>query len=79
MGVKLDEKTRERLKRLGQLRKRTPHWLMRTAIEEYLEREETYERERREDLQRWEEYQRTGEHIDNESMMAWLDELEHEP
>jgi len=78
MGVKLDEETRDRLKRLGEAKKRSAHWLMKTAIEEYLQREESYEQERREDLRRWEEYQQTGEHITNEAMMEWLDELERD-
>lgn len=51
---------------------------MKTAIEEYLQREESYEQERREDLRRWEEYQQTGEYITNEAMMDWLDELERD-
>ena len=38
MGVKLDERTRDRLKILGEARRRSPHWLMREAIREYLER-----------------------------------------
>ncbi|MBE2204099.1 MAG: toxin-antitoxin system, partial [Chthoniobacterales bacterium] len=29
MGVKLDEQTRDRLKTLGETRRRSPHWLMR--------------------------------------------------
>ncbi len=76
MGVKLDKKTRERLKRLGKARQRSPHWLMKTAIENYLEREEAYELEKQQDMQHWEEYQLTGEHISNDAMMEWLDELE---
>jgi predicted transcriptional regulator len=78
MGVKLDKKTRDRLKRLGKARQRSPHWLMKVAIEGYLEREEAYERERQEDMQRWEEYRLTGEHIADDAMMEWLDELERE-
>ena len=34
MGVKLDEKTKKRLKALGKHRKRTPHLLMKAAIGE---------------------------------------------
>ena len=43
MGVKLDEATRDRLKALGAARQRSPHWLMREAIREYLERAERIE------------------------------------
>jgi predicted transcriptional regulator len=52
IGVKLDNETRERLQQLGQRRDRSPHWLMKTAIREYLEREDRIERERQEDEER---------------------------
>jgi predicted transcriptional regulator len=39
-GIKLDDSTRARLRVLAEKRKRSPHWLMRTAIEDYLQREE---------------------------------------
>lgn len=71
-GIKLDEQTRDRLKRLGEQRERSPHWLMRTAITEYLEREEKYEQEKAEDLTRWGRYQLTGEAIPHKSVAKWL-------
>ncbi len=40
MGVKLNDEVRTRLKTLGESRDRTPHWLMKTAITEFLDREE---------------------------------------
>jgi predicted transcriptional regulator len=73
MGIKLDPQTRERLKELGQRKDRSPHWIMKAAILEYLSREERYEREKEEDRARWETYQRTGAHISNDAMNAWLD------
>ena len=79
LGVKLDSDTRERLKLVGKLKDRSLHWLIKTAILEYLEREERYEREKCEDMERWERYQRTGECITEEAMTAWLDELERRP
>lgn len=74
-GIKLDDQTRQRLKALAELKKRSPHWLMKTAVMEYLEREETYEREKQEDMERWERYQATGECVSHEDMTVWLDEL----
>lgn len=56
MGVKLDDSVRERLKLLGATKDRSPHWLMKQAIQEYLAREETYEREKQEDLERWQRH-----------------------
>ncbi len=73
VGVKLDEETRERLKRLGEIKQRTPHWIMREAILMYLEREEGREREKREDLERWQRYQATGQHVSHEAVEAWLE------
>lgn len=71
-GVKLDEALHTRLKDLGALKARTPHWLMCAAIEEYIEREETYEREKREDMERWQRYKMTNHAIPHEQVAAWL-------
>lgn len=75
LGIKLDTKTRNRLKALGRQRDRATHWLIRRAIEEYLAREEQAERDRLEDNARWERYQATAEAIPNEQVINWLDEL----
>ncbi len=74
-GVKLDETTRNRLKELAKKRDRSPHWLMKTAIETYIDREEQYEREKSEDLQRWEQYALTGKAIDSNIVEPWLEDL----
>jgi predicted transcriptional regulator len=74
-GIKIDEQTRARLKRLGEQRDRSPHWLMRTAITEYLDREERYEQEKAEDMARWERYQLTGEAIPHKDVAKWLGDV----
>jgi predicted transcriptional regulator len=74
-GIKLDAEIIDRLKALGAARDRTPHWLMKTAILEYLEREEAYERMKREDMARWEQYQLTGEYVPHEKVAAWLKDV----
>lgn len=74
-GIKLDETTRTRLRTLGGLKDRSPHWLMKRAIAEYLAREERYEREKQEDLDRWRHYQESGAFIDHEDMRQRLDAL----
>ncbi len=71
-GVKLDEALHTRLKALSMAKERTPHWLMKTAIEEYVIREETYEREKAEDLERWQRYKMTGQAVSNEDVDVWL-------
>lgn len=74
-GIKLDEDTQTRLKALGAKRDRSPHWLMKAAIETYLEREEQYEREKAEDMQRYEHYLLTGTAVDGDAAEAWLTAL----
>ena len=74
-GIKLDDDIKQRLKELGKIRDRSPHWLMRAAIEDFLDREENYEREKREDQERWERYQLTGESVSHDTAAEWLDSL----
>lgn len=75
LGIKLDQETRDRLKRLGEAKDRASHWLVKTAIIEYLNREERAAEERREDAERWERYQASGHFVGNEDAMNWLDAL----
>lgn len=73
LALKLDEETRQRLQALGELRDRSPHWLMKKAVLEFLEREESYEREKREDLERWDQYRLTGRAVPNAAVQDWLE------
>jgi predicted transcriptional regulator len=75
VGVKLDDETRARLKKLGEAKRRSAHWLMREAIDRYLQAEERYEQEKAEDLARWQRYLETGAHSTHEEMTTWLDDL----
>ncbi len=75
LGVKLDDKTRARLKALGEAKERASHWLIKTAVAEYLDREEQVERERQEDAARWERYETTGRAVHHTKAMTWLDAL----
>jgi predicted transcriptional regulator len=74
-GIKLDESVRQRLRLLGETRNRSPHWLMRNAIETYLDREEQYEREKQEDAGRWLSYQTTGQAVTHQRAVKWLESL----
>jgi len=75
LGLKLDDATRERLKALALAKDRAPHWVIKTALLEYLEREEAAEHERQDDEARWAHYQAEGQAIEQERVMAWLDQL----
>lgn len=43
VSLKLDADLRDRLHRLAEARRRTPHWLMREAIAQFVQREEARE------------------------------------
>lgn len=71
--IKLDPDVRERVKRLAEARQRTTHWLMREAIQQYVDREEKREAFRQDAMRAWEEYQATGLHVTGEEVMAWVE------
>lgn len=75
VGVKLDKAVRDRLKALAQRKERTPHWLLKKAVEEYLAREEAWEQEKQEDRERWAEYEQTGEAFGLEDVRRWMQGL----
>lgn len=74
-SLKLDAEIKTRLQQLAQARRRSSHWLMREAIEQYLEREERREQVRQDALAAWAEYQATGLHVTAEEADAWLARL----
>ena len=75
-SLKIDLKTKARLQRLAAARRRSPHWVMREAIEQYVEREEKREQLRQDALAGWTHYQTTGLHATAEEADAWLAKLE---
>ncbi len=70
--VKLEPEIKERLERLGEVKHRKPHWLMKEAIVRYLEQEEYNEQLKQETLLRWQEAE-SGKVVSNEAVMQWLD------
>ena len=75
-SLKLDTDIKARLQRLARARRRSSHWLMREAIEQYVEREEQREQLRQDALAAWVEYQTTGQHVTAAEADAWLAQLE---
>ncbi len=74
-SLKLEPDIKDRLKRLADARRRSAHWLMREAIEQYVDREEKREEFKRDALEAWEEYQATGLHVTGEEASDWLRKL----
>jgi predicted transcriptional regulator len=73
IGVKLDDTIRERLKVVGTAKRRSTHWLMREAINQFLAREEAALRRQQETLESWEHYQTTSEYVSHSVMTTWLE------
>ena len=74
--LKVDQATKDRVKRLAEARHRTPHRVMLDAISEYVEREEKREAFRQDGIRAWEAYQTTGLHVTHDEADAWLAKLE---
>ena len=75
-SLKLDSAMKERVHRLASARRRSPHWIMREAVEQYVEREEKRERMRQDALAAWDNYRTTGLHATAGEADAWLAKLE---
>ena len=75
-SLKLDSELKERLQRVAAARRRSAHWIMREAVEQYVGREEKREQVRLDALAAWSEYEATGLHATAEEADAWLARLE---
>jgi predicted transcriptional regulator len=73
VSVKLDADELTRLKALAEARQRKPHFLMKEALRQYLDREEQRESFHREAMDNWREYRETGLHLTGGEAAAWLD------
>ncbi|WDD90304.1 ribbon-helix-helix protein, CopG family (plasmid) [Burkholderia sp. FERM BP-3421] len=75
-SIKLDTGMQDRVRHLAEQRRRTPHWIMREAIAQYVEREEKRESIRQEAVEAWHDYQTTGLHVPHADMDRYMAELE---
>ncbi len=74
-SLKLDSKLKKRVQHLAAARRRSPHWLMCEAVEQYVTREEKREQLRQAAFAAWKDYQATGLHLTEEEADAWLTKL----
>ena len=72
IGVKISPELKNRLHKISTAKNRSTHWIMKEAIQQYVEREESAEIFKRETIEAWEEYQRDGLHITRNEMTSWL-------
>ncbi len=71
-AVKLDDSAIDRLKVLSEIRQRSPHWLMKEATRQFLDREEAAEQIRLDTLQRLIQFEADGKTISHDLVDAWL-------
>ena len=77
MTIKIDEIRRNRLKSLAVAKKRTPHYLMKEALDFYLESEEAEQKTIQEAAASLEHFERTGLHIRLDEVKQWAEELKN--
>jgi predicted transcriptional regulator len=75
-SLKLNKQLKDRVQRLAAARRRTPHWVMREAVEQYVGREEMRERLRQDAAAAWHHFETTGLHVTGDEADAWLAKLE---
>ncbi|QDC01408.1 MULTISPECIES: CopG family ribbon-helix-helix protein [Phyllobacteriaceae] len=72
ISVKIDDDLKSRVQRLAESRRRSSHWIMREAIEQYVEREEARASFRAEAQESWVAYRETGLHLTGQEVRDWL-------
>jgi predicted transcriptional regulator len=71
-SLKIDDTLKARVQQLASQRRRSPHWIMLEAIQQYVEREEARESFKQEALASWAAYKETGRHLTGQEVRAWL-------
>ncbi|GES52048.1 CopG family transcriptional regulator [Rhizobium sp. NBRC 114257] len=72
-SLKIDDELKNRVQNLASQRRRSAHWIMLEAIQQYVEREEARENFKQEALASWAAYQETGRHLTGQEVRTWLD------
>jgi len=75
-SLKLDSELKERVQRLALARRRSAHWILREAVEQYVGREEKRERFRQDALTAWKHFQEKVCTQRPEEADVWLAKLE---
>jgi len=77
--IKLDDADRDRIASLATAKKRTPHYLMKEAILEYVKKEEARQNLIAAAESSFEHYKETGLHITLDEFSHWVDEVQEIP
>ncbi len=71
-SLKIDDALKSRVQHLAAQRRRSAHWIMLEAIQQYVEREEASESFTQEALASWAAYKETGRHLSGQEVRTWL-------
>ena len=71
-SLKISDTLKGRVQHLASLRRRSPHWIMLEAIEQYTEREEARESFKREAVASWASFKENGRHLSGQEVRTWL-------
>ncbi|MDR2030867.1 MAG: CopG family ribbon-helix-helix protein [Azoarcus sp.] len=71
-SLKIDDAREGRIRHLADQRRRSPHWIMLEAIQQYVEREEARESFSQEALASWAAHQENGRHLTGPEVRAWV-------
>ena len=77
--IKLDDVDRERIASLASVKKRTPHYLMKEAILDYVKREEARQNFIIAAEASFEHYKETGLHISLDEFSTWVVQVQQDP
>ena len=75
IAVKLDTEVHRRIKALAEARNRSPHWMIREAISQYVECEEKRDAFHQDGVRAWDVYQETRLHVAHAEADVWLTKL----
>ena len=77
--IKLDAVDRDRIATLAQAKKRTPHYLMKEAILDYVKKEEARHHFIAAAESSFVHYKETGLHVSLDEFSAWVDQVQENP
>lgn len=71
-SLKIDDTLKSRVHHLAGQRRRSAHWIMLEAIQQYVEREEARESFKQDALASWGAYKESGRHLTGHEVRTWL-------
>jgi len=71
-SLEIDDRLKDRVRRLADLRQRSLECIMLEAIQQYVDREEARQSFKQEALASWKAYEKTGRHLTGQETRKWL-------